>query len=348
MIRIGIVGTNYGCQVQLPAFRLDPRCHVVALAGGNAAQAAERARQHGIPQDYGDWTQMIAQAGIDAIAIAVPPRLQPEIAIHALERGKAVLLEKPLAADWPGAQAVAACARSCARPVAIDFEFAELPTWRRAKALIDDGALGALRHVIVTWNVETYSTQMRLDSWKTRGGDGGGVLGNLCSHTFYYLEHLCGRINGLSARLFALPGADASSQSTLSMTLEFVSGAAGSAAVSAASFLGSGHRIELYGEDGTLALINPTNDYMRGFELFHARRPDRALQQIEVDEPAEDRTSDGRIAPVARLVKRFIDAIEGGTTVIPGIDEALRVQRLIEVAQSSHHASSKFMKVNSS
>ena len=47
LIRIGIVGTNYGCQVQLPAFRLDPRCEVVALAGSDQARTAALARRAG-------------------------------------------------------------------------------------------------------------------------------------------------------------------------------------------------------------------------------------------------------------------------------------------------------------
>ena len=197
----------------------------------------------------------------------------------------------------------------------------------------------------MTWNVETYATQMRLKSWKTSGGEGGGVLGNLGSHTFYYLEYFCGPIESISARLHGLPNADADNQSTVSMALDFQSGAAGSVAISQASYLGSGHRIEFYGEDGTLALRNPSSDYMRGFELWHARRPAKALERINVDDPDGDRHADGRIAPVARLVKRFLDAIEGGTPAKPGIDEACRMQHLIGVAQQSHAAGAKSVAV---
>ena len=88
----------------------------------------------------------------------------------------------------------------------IDFEFPELPAWQRAKALIDEGAIGTLRHVVVTWQVENYATRMRLKSWKTNGDDGGGVLGNFVSHCFHYLEYFCGPLANLSAQLFGLPG----------------------------------------------------------------------------------------------------------------------------------------------
>ena len=341
MIRIGIVGTNYGCRVQLPAFRLDPRCEVVALAGSAAARTAELAREFGIPQAYDDWIRMIEQAGVDAVSIATPPRLQSDIAAHALKCGKAVFLEKPLAADWDGAKLVAEQVRASGRPVMIDFEFTELPVWRRAKQLIDAGALGPLRHVVVTWNVESQATRSQIENWKTHGGDGGGVLGNLCSHTFHYLEQYCGPIEALSARMHRLPGASPDNLSTMSMALEFRSGAGGSGAISAASYLGSGHRLEFYGDDGSLSLINSTGDYMRGFKLFHARRPAGSLEYIEVEDADDSGRQDGRIAPVARLVARFVDAIEKGGAPTPGIDEACRVQWLIEAALSSHKMDSK-------
>ena len=80
--------------------------------------------------------------------------------------------------------------------------------------------------------------------------------------------------------------------------------------MSCASYLGSGHRLEFYGEDGSLTLVNTTSDYMRGFELRLARRPATALAPVDVDDPVDRAfASDGRIAPVSRLAADFIDAI---------------------------------------
>ena len=99
MIRVGIVGSNYGRTVVLPAFRADPRCEVVALAGSDASRVAEFARAAGVPRGVGDWRTLVDDPTIDAIAIAVPPDLQPEIALRALDCGKPIFVEKPLAAD---------------------------------------------------------------------------------------------------------------------------------------------------------------------------------------------------------------------------------------------------------
>src|SRR6186997_497341 len=106
VIRIGIVGTNYGCAVQLPAFRLDSRCAVVALAGTDQARTAKLAQASGVPEAFGDWRALVGHSGIDAVAIATPPGMQPAIAIAALESGKPVFAEKPMAADLDGAGAM--------------------------------------------------------------------------------------------------------------------------------------------------------------------------------------------------------------------------------------------------
>lgn len=335
VIRLGIVGCNFGRSVLLPAFRADPRCVVEALAGTDLAKTSEIATLEGIGQAFDDWRAVTDHPDLDAVAVAVPPSLQPEIAIRALQAGKAVFAEKPLAATLEAALAVRDQADTAGRPVMVDFEFCELPTWQRAKALIDDGAIGALRHAVVNWQVENYATRMRLKSWKTDGTNGGGVLGNFVSHCFYYLEYFCGPMRDISANLFGLPGEQPASESSVSLSGTFQSGASLMLSMSAASYLGSGHRVEFYGEDGTLILSNTTSDYMRGFELRYARRPATALDRIEVPDPDDVRYQDGRIAPVSRLAKRFLDAIETGTPAAPDIDDGLRVQRLIHLARVS-------------
>lgn len=335
MTRLGIIGCNYGRLVQLPAFRADPRCKVVALAGSNAARTRELAQAVQVPKAYGDWRALVKDADVDAVAIATPPSLQAEIVLAALALGKPVFAEKPLASTLPDAGAILRAAAESRQPTMVDFSFHQIVSWLRAKAMLDDGAVGRLRHVAVYWQVENRAVQLRLRNWKTSSDDGGGVLGNFVSHCFHYLEWFCGPIARLSARLAGLPG-DASLQTTAAMAIEFEGGPLASLSVSCASYLGGGHRLEFYGEDGTLVLDNRTADYMRGFALYHARRPASALAAIPVEDPADAAHPDGRIAPVSRLAKRFLDAIDGGGTVEPSFAAGYRVQQLIEAARRSH------------
>ncbi len=335
MIRLGIVGCNYGRAVQLPAFRADSRCRVVALAGSDAARAAELAREAKIPDAYGDWAQMIERSDLDAVAIAVPPRLQPAVAVAALKSGKAVFVEKPMAADLEGA---AAMMRELGPlPAAMDFNFTEVMAFRRAKTLLDGGAIGRLRNIAVAWHVENASTRLRLKNWKTTASDGGGALGNFVSHSLHYLEWFGGPLAGLSARLSGLPD-DPAFETNAALSLAFASGAAGSLSMSCAAFAGLGHRLEFYGDDGALVLANPTTDYMRGFALHLARRPNAVLTPVALDDDPLDRQfpGDGRIAPVARLASRFIDAIEQKRPASPGFTEGYRVQELLEAVRRSH------------
>ena len=123
-----------------------------------------------------------------------------------MQAGKPVFAEKPLAGDLAAARAMLTAAEQSGLPTGIDFNFHQIMPWLRAKAMLDDGAIGALRHVTVHWHVESYSIQQRMRNWKTVGGsDGGGVLGNFISHCFHYLEWFVGPIAGLQARVAGLP-----------------------------------------------------------------------------------------------------------------------------------------------
>lgn len=338
MIRLGIVGVNYGRTVLLPAFRADPRCEVTALAGSDQARATEHAQNVKVPKAYGDWRELIADKDIDAIAIATVPSLQTEIALAALKAGKPVFAEKPMASTLIEARAMRDAAETSGLPTGIDFNFHEIAAWQKAKAMLDDGAIGKLRHVTIDWHVENYSVQHRMRNWKTLRDDGGGVLGNFISHCFHYLEWFVEPLSGLQARVGGLPG-DTELDTTVAMALQYEGGPLASLSMSCASFRGTGHRIAFYGEDGTLVLENRTPDYMRGFVLSHARRPGD-LTAVAVDDAENAEHPDGRIAPASRLAAKFIDAIAGAPrykpNAAPGFAAGFRVQQLIDAAQRSN------------
>src|SRR6202011_3095632 len=71
---------------------------------------------------------------------------------------------------------------------------------------------------------------------------------------------------------------------------------AGSLSVSSDAFMGSGHLVEIYGDEGTLVLHNRTSDYVTGFRLNVGTRASGALTRVS-DEDAEDAQVDGRLGP---------------------------------------------------
>jgi predicted dehydrogenase len=190
----------------------------------------------------------------------------------------------------------------------------------------------------VNWNTESYANRMRVANWKSSSSQGGGALFNFVSHCLYYLEWFLGPISGLSSRLSQMPTDTRTGDTTVAMALSFQSGASGSVSMSAAAYLGTGHRVEFYGEDGTLVLENSTSDYMRGFRLSYGKRPQTQLEAVLVDDPEEARHADGRVLPVSRLAGRFLDWVEKGIPARPDFQDGLRVQRLLDAARHSHQS----------
>ncbi len=337
ILAVGVIGIGFGQQVHVPAVRSDPRCRVEAICASTRERAARVAERLCIPNAYGDWRELVEDPRIDAVTIAAPPSVQPAMAVAALERGKAVFCEKPMAASLEAAQRAAGAAERAGVANMVDFEFPELAPWQRAKSMLEEGAIGGLRHVAVSWQVETYANRMGLDSWKTQGAEGGGTLNGFVAHSFSYLEWLLGPVARLWASLHGAPHDQRLGDTLDVLSMETASGVPVSLVASSQAFLGHGHRVELYGADGTLVLDNPTTDYVSGFRLLVGTRSSGRLEPVDSIDAAPE-ACDGRVAPVAGLVRRFADWITEDVATVPSFKEGLRVQGLLEAAQRSHQS----------
>ncbi|MCX5893911.1 MAG: Gfo/Idh/MocA family oxidoreductase [Deltaproteobacteria bacterium] len=337
-IRLGVIGIGFGQHVHVPAFRTDPRCEVAALGASDLKRAAAVADRLGIPRAFGDWRQLLADPDLDAVSLAVPPAIQSEIAVAALEAGKAVFAEKPLAASVTAASRMAAAARTSRQANLVNYEFMDIGLWQQAKAILDQGGLGELRQVAVAWNVEIYAIRHGLTSWKTARRAGGGALYGFASHALYYLEQFLGPIGSLTARLFNPLGDVELGDTAACLCLETAAGVPVSLTVSSHAFLGSGHRLEFYGSQGTMVLNNPTSDYVTGFQLFHGTRESGRLIAVP-DEPGKSETHvDGRIDVVAKMAHKFLTWMETGVPCHPSFQDGLRVQKLLHAAETSHRS----------
>ncbi|MFH0825699.1 MAG: Gfo/Idh/MocA family oxidoreductase [Pseudomonadota bacterium] len=334
--RIGVVGIGFGAHAHVPAFRLDKRCVVTAIAGSTPERAARVAEGSALASAYGDWRDLVDDDDVDAITIAVPPVLQPTIAAAALDRGKAVFCEKPLAASLTEAVSLCDRAAKSGLPNMVDFGFPELPAWREAAAALAEGKIGRIRHAVITWLVETYANRNRLESWKTTTNSGGGALYSFGSHVLNYVESFMGPVVGLCARLDRAPGDPRNGDSLVTMSLKTVSGACASVTLGTDSCFGSGHRIEFYGDEGTLILSNATSDHMRGFRLWVCTRTSGRMEEMTVEGSASTEGRDGRIAAVALIAQKFLDWIITGKAGKPDFQDGLRVQRLLDAAVGSH------------
>lgn len=330
---VGVVGIGFGQQAHVPAFRQSPDYYRVnAIAASDQERARIVAERLSVPRAYGDWRELVSDPGVDVVSIATPPALQPEIALFALAQGKPVLCEKPLALTVHHAAVMLAAARRAGVPHMVDFGFTAIAEWIQAKAILERGELGDIRRVAVAWHTETYAVRHGVRNWKTGPAEtGGGVLGSFVSMVLHYVEWLVGKICRLTARLSASVSGSINPETEAVLCLELESGCLVSVSVSNDARFGSGHRIEIYGDEGTIVLDNPPTSGLATFGLWRSEAA--ALRRLG---NTGDSMRDGRVGALAILARRFAAAVRKGEPTTPSFDDGYRVQCLLEAARQSH------------
>lgn len=267
---------------------------------------------------------------LDAVTFALPPGENELACAAAAGKGIAVLSEKPLARSAEAARRLQALASGI--PNAVDFQFAELEAFRRLSALLASKELGELRHVQITWLVESYAQRQGAWSWKTDRRRGGGVTGALGSHLFYLLEWLLGEIVELRARTSCAatarftPEGGQPAEDRIDLWTSHAGGVTSTSTCGNAAPAGPGHRWECICEHGTITLQNRTTDYMAGFELVVGTRAGHRVDFRDSPMPGVD----GRVAPFRSLAQRFATAVRTGGRTHPDFAAGARVQELME------------------
>ena len=116
--------------------------------------------------------------------IATPPAPRFELARRALEAGKHLMLEKPVALTAHQVQELQRLALSKGLTVAVDFEYRAVPLVQQLAELIHGGVLGELWLVKLDWLMGSRADPSRAWSWYSSAAEGGGVLGALGTHAF--------------------------------------------------------------------------------------------------------------------------------------------------------------------
>ena len=146
VVRFGLVGAGEIGRLRADALRRVPGCRLEAVADADLARAEAAARAAGA-QSFADLGRMLGEASVDAVIVSTPPHLHEEIAVAALEAGKHVLCEKPLAPTVQGCQRILNCAARNGVSVATGFNQRYFPAIQFVKQVLDRGELGRLQHV---------------------------------------------------------------------------------------------------------------------------------------------------------------------------------------------------------
>ena len=150
-LRIGILGAARIAPMALvrPA-RDAPEAAIVAVAARDPARAERFARKHGIPRVVASYDALLSDPDIDAIYNPLPNSLHAAWSIKAMEAGKHVLCEKPLAANADEACTMVEAAARCDRLLVEAFHWRYHPLAARVREIIESGVLGTVRHVETT------------------------------------------------------------------------------------------------------------------------------------------------------------------------------------------------------
>ena len=286
MTSVAVIGRGFGAAVHAPAWQ---------LAGADVLGVAGR----------DDWRDLAARA--DVVSVATPPAAHADVTLFALERGKAVFCEKPLAATLDDAEAMTAAGGV----TGINFSYRALPAFQALRELVADS-----RDLEVLW-----TTGSRLHaaqpSWKDDPLQG-GALSAYGVHAFDYLTWILGE--AVVERAEVTGGEDA-----VDVELSHARGAHSRLRVSLVAEKRV-HRVVA----GDVVLENrDSRDPVRGFVLT------RAGERVDVGEPRllVAPGADGRIEPLAAHARAFLDVLERGESFAPSFTDGLQAQRLLDAAR---------------
>jgi len=181
-IGIGIIGAGFAETTQIPGFKNCEHARIVAIASHHREHAAEVARKFDIPNVESDWQALVARDDVDLVSIVTPVFLHCEMTLAALEHGKAVLCEKPMAMNAGEARRMTERAREKGVLALIDHELRFLPGRQTVAALMDGGELGELWHARCLFRSGQRANHEYPWNWWSDVTKGGGALGAIGSH----------------------------------------------------------------------------------------------------------------------------------------------------------------------
>ncbi len=192
-VRVGVIGLGFGGKSHLKGYKRLPNVEVVALAGFEEEKLASLGKTYEVPNLYRNYEELLACDGLDAISIGVPNYLHAPIAIAALEQGRHVLCEKPLARSGAEAEEIVQAAIKANRVLQVVFNYRTRGDVQVLKRYIDEGSLGHIYYAKAYWVRRRGIPGGTMGSWFiNKEMAGGGPLIDLGVHMLDMALYLLG------------------------------------------------------------------------------------------------------------------------------------------------------------
>lgn len=317
-LRVGVLGAGaWARAAHLPGWQRDPRCEVVALADTLRERAEAMAAELSIAEATDDWQRLVTRTDIDVVDVVTPSHTHYELATAALEAGKHVLCEKPLAVTAEQGVTIVQTARDTSRLLMEAFMYRFHPQTLWALEQVAAGRIGPVKLVRASFafNVGARSHDIRLQAALA----GGSLMDVGC-----YPVNLCRAIYGrtpiaVGARVF-VPSNGEVEQATTAV-LDFDDGCFG--LIDSNLRLSTRQTAEIIGETGTITIPVP-------FTPGHI--------ETVVIVSVEGQTIHQRFAPIDQYrleVEHFANCIRFGHDIALSLEESVENQATIEAIYQS-------------
>ncbi len=348
-IRIGIVGAGFARSTQIPGFRNCEGARVVAITSRHKEHAQKVADEFGIENVANDWRELVRRDDVDLVSVVIPPATHMEITLAALEQGKAVLCEKPMAMDASEAKRMTDLARDKGVLALIDHELRFLNSRKKMRAMLHDGEIGTVRHCNYVFRSDYRGAPGKWDWWSD-AKMGGGTLGAIGSHaidSFRWLlateiTEVCGVLSThVSERPEKSSGETrrVTSDDDVKLMLRFADSGLTKNSTGAASLsvVESGQRqnqLEVYGSNGAL-MVEESG------QLWHSPAEAGEWQPVEAEpNPLAPGMKDGSWSRGFTVFSQLIvDALRAGEKTVAGaatFEDGQQIQLVLDATRESN------------
>ncbi|GAA4344767.1 Gfo/Idh/MocA family protein [Microbacterium rhizosphaerae] len=379
MIGYGFMGAAHsvGWRQAPHVFDLPEDVEMAVLVGRNADAVAQAAAHWGWAESATDWREVIARDDIDIVDIVTPGDSHAEIAIAALDAGKHVLCEKPLANSVEEAEAMAAAAERAARGGAkamVGFTYRRVPAVTFLRDLIAEGVVGRVQQVRAAYRQDWLVDPEMPLAWRLQKEHAGsGALGDIGAHIIDMTQFVTGEtVDAVSGTLETIvkqrpllgsgsgltgTAAEGYGDVTVDDAALFTGRLSGGALVSfEATRFATGRKnaltIEVSGDKGALAFDLEDLNSLRFYDRT-APADRQGFTKILVTEAQHPYVAAwwppghmlGYEHGFTHQVVDLVAAIHDGTDPHPSFDEGLSVQRVLSAVEASAAKDSSWVRV---
>lgn len=348
-IGIGMIGTGFARKVQIPAFMEIRQAEIVSVASGHRENAERTAREFGIGHFTDDWRETVGRADVDLVCITTPPATHHRMALRAVELGKHILCEKPMAMN--AAEALEMTEKAAEKDVLalIDHELRFTDGRLKAFEMLRAGKIGRIIHAKYHFNNASRGNPELPWNWWSDKAAGGGALGAIGSHvidTFRWFsgaeisEVFCRLATNVKHRPDPRTGeqrAVTSDDETL-LIFKFADNdlMRDATAIASMSMVEAGpyrNRVEFFGTEGALRIED------RG-EIFFADIKENVWHEIATDPTAvaPKMPDTGWSRGFMNFSRQIIDALLAGKTELENaatFADGLAIQKVLDAARRS-------------